>query len=625
MEFRQQPHSEIERQRRNVLQDAVDEYEMDHRWPLRVLRRRGEESMQYLEANERYQLSSRQYIGEISQCQEAVQQYEELDKGIPEVFKAWWRLSTKHKIQEERQLEVDQYEFNKSPVITWVKNSQLTEQFPVWEASWFEETTSTFRNTLPWTACEVKDCVLPNGHPRSHEIWRRCDVKDCLQHRDHDGDHRLRSEELRDAAVRLEKEAAQRKQKFWDDLAAMVLEAMVYPQSKEEQKPNTSTIIVLPAKPDPNKTLIPPPSLAKRKPSSPYRKLVLDNQQIRLFQLEPGRKTSDITGSFVCVELSSCPAYTALSYTWGDEQIRRKMAISGHDEIVIGDNLWSFLCLQRTVITHPTLFWIDAICIDQANTHERNHQVGLMKQIYANAAEVYVWLGQEANSSDIAMRFMASQASEPLRRRGPGYYPVWTRTQGEALQNLCERPYWRRMWIIQELLHANNITVWCGSLNFTWADLEKLYCKLAIVQESNWFAHHKFHLMVTQSSAAIMVWQRAHWRHPKTRRQRLQTLIQIFRDWKCSDPRDKVFALSAMAVPWSTVIPDYALTIREVYFAVMHNVGRDEQFGILLSQILGLAGCDIDMPDQAMIEYKTPDPQRLVLKARQHDWIDAIV
>ncbi|KAF5656934.1 het-domain-containing protein [Fusarium circinatum] len=234
-------------------------------------------------------------------------------------------------------------------------------------------------------------------------------------------------------------------------------------------------------------------------------------------------------------------------------------------ELAIGKNLYSFLHLQSSIIAQPTSFWIDAICIGQANIHERNHQVGLMRQIYTSAAKVHVWLGQEDESSDIAMR---------------------------------------RMWIIQELLHANDITVWCGSLNFSWDDIEKLYLKLKTIEESHWFAHHEYHLMVMRSSAAVMVWQRAHWRHPDTPVPTLQTLIEIFRDWQCTDLRDKVFALSGMATEESTVEPDYALTTREVYFAVLQRVeGQQEQFRALLSQAFGLAGRDVDLPGQNMYSH----------------------
>ena len=37
-------------------------------------------------------------------------------------------------------------------------------------------------------------------------------------------------------------------------------------------------------------------------------------------------------------------------------------------------------------------FWIDAICIDQANEKERPEQVKVMKQIYEKAEAVVIWL-----------------------------------------------------------------------------------------------------------------------------------------------------------------------------------------------------------------------------------------
>lgn len=43
--------------------------------------------------------------------------------------------------------------------------------------------------------------------------------------------------------------------------------------------------------------------------------------------------------------------------------------------------------------------WIDAICINQATTLEKNHQVSMMGMIYSQAECVIVWLG----NCDIAM------------------------------------------------------------------------------------------------------------------------------------------------------------------------------------------------------------------------------
>ncbi|KAF5543825.1 het-domain-containing protein [Fusarium mexicanum] len=493
--------------------------------------------------------------------------------------------------------------------VTWVKDVQRAGEIPplVWEIPYFGQSSELTMSHL-WNPCATKDCVLPNGHLSSHEIWKPCAMEDCSRHQGHDGDHRMRSDGLSEINARFEKRA-KAAQMFWRELADTVLEAMGYPQPEDRWRSKMAKTIIKPFENTRRKPLIQSASLLRGIPSSPYRKFVLENRQIRLFQLDPTTTTS-ITGSFICAELSARPMYTALSYTWGDGGTERKITLLDQGELAIGENLYSFLRLQSSIITQPTSFWIDAICIDQANIHERNHQVGLMRQIYTSAAKVYVWLGQKDESSDIAMRFVVAQASKPLRPRVSGYYPLWSRREGKALHALCDRRYWRRMWIIQELLHANDITVWCGSLNFSWDDIEKLYLKLKTIEESHWFAHHEYHLMVMQSSAAVMVWQRAHWRHPDTPVPTLQTLIEIFRDWQCTDLRDKVFALSGMATEESTVEADYTLTTQEVYFAVLRRVEAQQgQFCALLSQIFGLAGRDIDLHGQNMYSHLTKIPR----------------
>lgn len=50
--------------------------------------------------------------------------------------------------------------------------------------------------------------------------------------------------------------------------------------------------------------------------------------------------------------------------------------------------------------------WVDAACIDQTDVQERNHQVGQMQNIYADAEEVVVWLGPASSDSSLAIRFI---------------------------------------------------------------------------------------------------------------------------------------------------------------------------------------------------------------------------
>lgn len=86
-----------------------------------------------------------------------------------------------------------------------------------------------------------------------------------------------------------------------------------------------------------------------------------------------------------------------------------------------------------------------------------------------------------------------------------------------------------------------------------------------------------------------MVWQRAHWRHRDTPTPSLQTLIEVFHSWHCTDIRDKVFALVGMADPKTTITPDYEKTTVQVYYDV---VRRNDEEGTkwcnLLSQVLAI-------------------------------------
>lgn len=49
------------------------------------------------------------------------------------------------------------------------------------------------------------------------------------------------------------------------------------------------------------------------------------------------------------------------------------------------------------------ILWIDALCINQNESLERNHQVSQMGKIYAKSTDVVAWLGLSDASSRLAM------------------------------------------------------------------------------------------------------------------------------------------------------------------------------------------------------------------------------
>ncbi|PSN61769.1 HET-domain-containing protein, partial [Corynespora cassiicola Philippines] len=120
--------------------------------------------------------------------------------------------------------------------------------------------------------------------------------------------------------------------------------------------------------------------------------------RIRVLELHPGEFDDPISVSLTMHLMSDEPEYEALSYAWGTDICDKPILVDGYP-LKVNVNLDTALRHLRYV--HESRFlWIDAICINQHSTTERNHQVQLMGTIYPNARDVLVWLGPAADSSD---------------------------------------------------------------------------------------------------------------------------------------------------------------------------------------------------------------------------------
>jgi hypothetical protein len=97
--------------------------------------------------------------------------------------------------------------------------------------------------------------------------------------------------------------------------------------------------------------------------------------------------------------------FEALSYTWGDPKITSPITLHGKTHHIT-KNLEVALRHLRYPERERTL-WVDALCINQSNTSEKNLQVQQMKDVYGGGAQrVVVWLGQIPNARR-AMDFCA--------------------------------------------------------------------------------------------------------------------------------------------------------------------------------------------------------------------------
>jgi hypothetical protein len=113
------------------------------------------------------------------------------------------------------------------------------------------------------------------------------------------------------------------------------------------------------------------------------------------------------------------------------------------------------------VFTIAEYFWIDAICINQKNREERNQQVNIMGDIFSIAAYVLVWLGPWNDSSNFATDCIVHAN---LNADAENVFPeTFKQKRADSVRSLLNRRYWKRVWIIQELILAREIIVLCGT------------------------------------------------------------------------------------------------------------------------------------------------------------------
>ena len=139
---------------------------------------------------------------------------------------------------------------------------------------------------------------------------------------------------------------------------------------------------------------------APKQPFFRYEPLDSHAESTRMLKLLPGPDESDIECTVINVTFPFDEPYLALSYEWGDARSIHSMRVNA-TAFYIQQNLYTFLWQIRSQLSAelPMLIWTDAICIDQYNVDERNHQVKLMRMIYSQADEVLVWLCDEADGS----------------------------------------------------------------------------------------------------------------------------------------------------------------------------------------------------------------------------------
>jgi hypothetical protein len=307
----------------------------------------------------------------------------------------------------------------------------------------------------------------------------------------------------------------------------------------------------------------------------------LQEGDIRVLELKPGSGDSPIVFSLKHVSLLEDLQYEAISYVWGNgldlhymdfEENNSGSMETVRKSVTVTRNLRDALQQFRDPV-QPRTIWADALCINQQDFDERAQQVRLMGEIYAKAHRILLWLGLENEETSEAVNFLVNVAKFcGGKKELEKYKEIYESDQLRKLMNvsklphiegelaaarLFERPWFHRIWVVQEVAASQEVLVSTGphTVLFDYLGLGALWT----IELWGRISHTSILGLIN----AIKIWQKRY-----ARSKGPAQLLNYGRRLLASDSRDKVYGLLGFPVLQDALFdlkPDYNKSVEEVY------------------------------------------------------------
>lgn len=194
---------------------------------------------------------------------------------------------------------------------------------------------------------------------------------------------------------------------------------------------------------------------------------------------------------------------------------------------------------------------------------ERAQQVSIMKDVYSRADKVIIFIGLEEHRSDGAMACVADVNGD-----------ISTQNR-QAVNILLRRPWFSRVWVVQEVARSRSAVVVCGFKAVAWDCFWRLpfWCR-----QIGWSDFSS-----TDGLPGILNYSSGH--PPLSGSEGLLHLLYENREVGATHLRDKIFGMLGLmkdASPYLKLI-DYTLSVDSLYSSVAHRVIQDSGSLTILS------------------------------------------
>ncbi|KAH7085500.1 heterokaryon incompatibility protein-domain-containing protein [Paraphoma chrysanthemicola] len=354
---------------------------------------------------------------------------------------------------------------------------------------------------------------------------------------------------------------------------------------------------------------------------------------IRLLKITEGRLGQRVTCTLTIWPLEEAPPYTAISYTWGDLKNLATIFIDGKPKVVRQN--CEYVLHQAWGVNADDLYWVDALCIDQSLKEEKNHQVAMMGDLYRNAARVLACVGDHSGDSEFLMRILETHKAYFTRGKGtvfPNIHKIPYRWTGRSTSfetfssfrdvlvrvdlfndrgrisrayiQLLQRPYFSRVWILQELyLGGGKIEICCDMHHQPLANLYVLGLLVEgwlyglgiasfvvdLFQRLSSLGSLRSLDMAVPSQLVFLYIDRQAQRSSLatgagivTGPKKLPQLLEFMEDFHCEDPRDRIYGIRSL-IDWqgqAAPFPDYGKDAFSLAVEVMGVIKALPEWGL---------------------------------------------